>query len=74
VSVIGIHDKDWARRPKLLWHPRRGFVLTEQDIIDFCRANLSKYKCPRKVTIVNELPKNTIGKIDIKAVKENYKE
>jgi acyl-CoA synthetase (AMP-forming)/AMP-acid ligase II len=74
VVVIGIPDKDWGETPKAIVVPKEGAKLAEEDIIQFCRANLSKYKCPKKVVIVEELPKTSIGKIDIKRVKEEYKE
>ncbi len=74
VVVIGIPDKDWGETPKAIVASKEGIKLKEEDIIQFCRANLSKYKCPKKVVIVEELPKTSIGKIDIKRVKEEYKE
>ena len=37
--------------------------LTEQGIIDFCRSRLAKYKVPKKVEFVDELPKTLIGKV-----------
>jgi len=37
--------------------------VTEQDIIDFCRATIAKYKAPRRVVFVDELPKTLVGKV-----------
>jgi len=37
--------------------------LTEQGIIEFCRSRLAKYKVPKKVEFVDELPKTLIGKV-----------
>ncbi|WP_448211309.1 AMP-binding protein [Colwellia sp. MEBiC06753] len=37
--------------------------VTEQEVIDYCREHLTNYKVPKKVTILEELPKSTVGKI-----------
>ena len=37
--------------------------LTEQDVIDFCQNRLAKFKVPKKVDFVDELPKTLIGKV-----------
>ena len=37
--------------------------VTEQDVIEFCRSRLAKYKVPKKVEFVEELPKTLIGKV-----------
>jgi long-chain acyl-CoA synthetase len=37
--------------------------LTEQQVIDFCQERLAKFKAPRKVEFVQELPKTLIGKV-----------
>ncbi|HUI23782.1 MAG TPA: long-chain fatty acid--CoA ligase [Nitrososphaerales archaeon] len=37
--------------------------LTEQGIIEFCRSRLAKYKVPKRVEFVDELPKTLIGKV-----------
>lgn len=37
--------------------------LTEASIIQYCKENLAKYKVPRKVVFLEDLPKNTTGKI-----------
>jgi long-chain acyl-CoA synthetase len=37
--------------------------VTEQDVIEFCRSRLAKFKVPKKVEFVDELPKTLIGKV-----------
>ena len=36
---------------------------TEDEIRGFCRQRLAGYKCPRQVMLVAELPRNTVGKV-----------
>jgi len=44
--------------------------LTEQAIIDWCRAHVSAYKAPRIVQFVDALPKNASGKVMWKKLQE----
>jgi long-chain acyl-CoA synthetase len=46
--------------------------LTEQDVIDFCRARLADYKVPRRVIFVTQLPRTTTGKVMISALDSMY--
>lgn len=38
-------------------------VTSERDLIEYCRENMPRYMCPRKVVFLEELPKNGNGKI-----------
>ena len=42
--------------------PESKSKVSEDEIIRFCRENISTYKAPRKVTFVDELPKTLIGR------------
>ena len=43
---------------------REGAAVAEDELLDFCRQRLAKFKVPRYVTFLAELPKNATGKID----------
>lgn len=47
-----------------------GRELSKSDIIEFCRDKLAKYKIPRQVEFVQELPKSAIGKVLKRVLKE----
>lgn len=51
---------------------KKGMKASEQEIIDFCRDNLASYKKPKSVDFVDELPKNSYGKILKKELREKY--
>jgi acyl-CoA synthetase (AMP-forming)/AMP-acid ligase II len=38
--------------------------MTAEEILDYCRANLARYKVPSRIFLVRELPRTTVGKID----------
>jgi len=43
--------------------PREGEILTEEDVIAFCKKKLAAYKVPKMVEFMDELPKSTVGKV-----------
>jgi long-chain acyl-CoA synthetase len=47
-----------------------GETSTPIEIIDFCRENLTRYKVPKYVQFVDELPKSAVGKILRKELKK----
>jgi len=63
-AVIGIPDKFSGEVVKAFVVRREeARFLTEQEVIDFCAARLVKYKVPKKVDFVTELPKTLVGKV-----------
>jgi long-chain acyl-CoA synthetase len=43
--------------------------LTAEQLLDYCREHLAKYKLPSSIEFIEELPKNTTGKILRRALK-----
>ncbi len=63
-AVIGVPDEFSGEVVKAFIIPKDGAGnLTEKDIIDFCASRLVKYKVPKHVEFVSELPKTLIGKV-----------
>ena len=73
VCVIGVSDPEWGESPMAIVEPFKEMEIEENEIFQFARNRLSKYKCPRKIVIVDEIPKNTVGKVDIKTVRQMYR-
>jgi acyl-CoA synthetase (AMP-forming)/AMP-acid ligase II len=73
VVVRGKHEV-WGQTPKAIVVPKRGEVLTPEEIQDYVARILGSFKKPRKVIIVDDLPKAETGKIDKRMVKEMYEE
>jgi fatty-acyl-CoA synthase len=72
VAVIGIPDDKWGEVGCACIVPF-GESPTENDLLAFAATRLAKYKLPRRVVIVAELPKTGAGKIDKKVLQERYK-
>lgn len=47
--------------------------LTQQAVLDYCSDNLAKYKHPKEVIFVNDLPKSNVGKVLKRVLRERYK-
>ena len=61
-GVIGIDDSNRGESIHL-FIVRSSDNLAEIDIIEFCKKGLTIYKVPKKVHFINEIPKNNVGKI-----------
>ena len=71
-AVIGVPSDRWGETPKALIVRAAGTDPTEQEIIDFCRERLAKFKCPTSVDWIDALPRNPSGKILKKDLRGPY--
>ncbi len=64
-AVVGVADEYWGESVKafVILKPEGRGRVTEQEIIDYCREKMAKYKAPRVVVFVDELPKTLVGKV-----------
>ena len=62
-AVVGVRDDEFGQRLKafVVLHP--GARLSEAAVKDHVRANLARYKVPREVVFLDELPRTTTGKV-----------
>lgn len=61
--VIGVPDAYSGERIKAYVVLKEGETATDQEIIDYCKKNLVKYKVPKYVEFIDDLPKSAVGKI-----------
>lgn len=71
-AVVGIPDPLWGESVKAFVVLKDGESATEDEIIDICRENLASYKKPKFVEFVDELPRNSMGKILKHLLREEY--
>jgi len=62
-AVAGIPDPKWGESVAVLLVPKSGVMVDSDTIVDFCRERLAAYKLPRRVEFVEELPRNSMGKV-----------
>ncbi len=62
-AVIGVEDAEFGQRLKAFVVPRDDAELSEEDIKEYVKRNLARFKVPRDVVFVAELPRNATGKV-----------
>ena len=62
-AVVGVPDEKWGERPKAFVILRAGQSAEPDDIVEHVKGAIARYKAPREVEIVDELPKTSTGKI-----------
>jgi fatty-acyl-CoA synthase len=63
VAAIGVDDDKFGQRLRAFVVVRDGATVSEQDVKAHVKANLARYKVPREVVFLDELPRNATGKI-----------
>jgi fatty-acyl-CoA synthase len=62
-AVIGVDDEKFGQRLKAFVVVRGGKELSEDDVKAYVKDNLARYKVPREVVFMDELPRNQTGKV-----------
>ncbi|MDF2575913.1 MAG: acid--CoA ligase, partial [Agromyces sp.] len=63
VAVVGVPDERWGEAGAAWVVVRRGRVTDAAELTEFARASLARFKVPREVHFVAELPRSTAGKV-----------
>jgi fatty-acyl-CoA synthase len=62
-AVVGVDDPEFGKRLKAYVVRANGVDIDVDDVRDYVKANLARYKVPREVVFLDELPRNPAGKI-----------
>jgi long-chain acyl-CoA synthetase len=62
-AVVGRPDPEFGEEVVAFVVKRAGVDVTAEEIMEFCRQKLAKYKTPKEVHFVSDLPKNQVGKV-----------
>ena len=63
VEVAGVPSKKYGEVVGAFIKLKKGEVLSEEDVVDFCRGNIARFKIPKYVFFVDEFPMTASGKI-----------
>ncbi len=75
VAVFGIPNEDWGEEVKAVVQTAPGVVpgpLVEAELRDFCADKLAKFKIPRTVDFVEEMPRDPNGKLYKRRLRDPY--
>ena len=72
-AAIGVPHKDFGEGVVAIVVPQKGASLSETDVVAGLSEQLAKFKQPKRVVIVDELPRNTMGKVQKNVMRETYK-
>jgi long-chain acyl-CoA synthetase len=63
VAVIGVPSERWGETPKVIVVLGNEMSATGEEILNFCRDQIARYKCPTSVDFIDELPRGATGKV-----------
>jgi fatty-acyl-CoA synthase len=69
-AVVGMPDEQWGESPVAFVVRRPGAAVTDDALLDACRARLARFKCPKAVWFVDALPRSSLGKVAKPALRE----
>jgi fatty-acyl-CoA synthase len=61
-AVTAMPDEKWGERPKAFVTLKKNQEATEEELIEFCKENIARFKAPAAVEFT-ELPKTSTGKV-----------
>jgi len=70
VAVIGLPDERWGEIGCAVVVKAPDASLEPDDVIDYCRDKLAKFKIPARVEFIDELPRNATGKVLKRVLRE----
>ncbi len=71
-AVIGIPHKDFGEAVMALVVPKPGIKLNGQAMIDALKSKIANFKVPKRVEILESLPRNAMGKVQKNVLRQQY--
>lgn len=71
-AVIGITDEKWGEKVVAAVVKKSASTVSAEEIQASCKKHLHDWKCPKEITFVKELPRNTMGKVLKEEVKKIF--
>lgn len=73
VHVVGLPHERWSEAVTAFVIPKPDAAVTEEEIISLCRSKMARFKVPKKVIFLNEMPRSSVGKVLKYKIKQEYK-
>jgi fatty-acyl-CoA synthase len=72
-AVVARPDEKWGETPCAFVEMKPGHTATADELIEWCRVRLARYKCPRTIVFA-EIPKTSTGKVQKFALREQARQ
>ena len=72
VAVVGVPDEKWGEAIKAFVVVKEDTDVSADEIIQFARTRIAKFKCPKSIDFIDLLPRNMSGKILRRELREPY--
>jgi len=69
-----VPDTEWGEQVRAVVVPKNGETIDPEEIIQLCRQRLASFKKPESVVFTDELPRNPMGKILKRVLREEFGE
>lgn len=73
-AVVGVPDERWIEVVHAVVVPRPGANVRSDDVIEYCRERIAHYKCPKYVSVWDELPTSATGKVLRREIRRRLQE
>ena len=72
-AVIGVPHADFGEGVVAVLVPKAGATLDEAVILERIKPKIARFKQPKRVVVIDDLPRNTMGKVQKNVLREAYK-
>ena len=70
--MIAVPDAEFGQQPFACCVLKEGQVCTPEEVMAFCRERIASFKRPKGVVFIDELPRNPMGKVLRKKLRDEY--
>lgn len=73
-AVFGVPHPDFGEGVVGVLVPTNGYTLREEDILEMLKGKVARFKQPKRLYLIDSLPRNTMGKVQKNILREQYKD
>jgi acyl-CoA synthetase (AMP-forming)/AMP-acid ligase II len=71
-AIIGVPDVDWGERVRAIVVAKIGVTIDKEEVMAYCKDRMASFKKPESVVVVEELPRNPLGKVLKRVLREEF--
>ena len=71
-AIIGVPDVDWGERVRAIVVAKVGATIDKEEVMAYCKDRMASFKKPESVVVVEELPRNPLGKVLKRVLREEF--